>query len=290
MTATYPPERHLLRDLGFSFDAGADERSSHAWLPVVPEICGPDGRVQAGPLCTLVDVIGGGLAAVAARPNWIATADLTLHVASPPQSGTVEARAHVLRAGRTTVVLEVDLLGDEGGFGIATMSFSVLPRRETNPDIDETRPSGMSSMVVPGSGLQEPFSRALGIEVVDAAGGVVELPVLDWARNSMGALQGGAVGAVAEQAALVALERAAEAPLAVSDLQLTYLSFGRVGPLRTTTEVLHAEADRGVAHVQLFDVGADGDNGSLAPPSVAPLRPHGRLMTVARVVASRRAS
>ena len=126
-------------------------------------------------------------------------------------------------------------------------------------------------MVLPSSGLAEPFAGALGIEVVDAAAGVVELPVLEWACNSMGALQGGAVGAVVEQAALVALERAAAAPFAVTDLQLTYLSFGRVGPLRTETDVLVAQPDRGVAHVELFDKGAEG-----------------RLMTVARIAASRR--
>ena len=49
-------------------------------MPVVPELCGDDGAVRAGALATLVDVIGGGLAATTAHPNWIATADLTLHL------------------------------------------------------------------------------------------------------------------------------------------------------------------------------------------------------------------
>ena len=105
---TYPPERHLLRDLQLTFDH-SDASTSRAWMPVVPEICGDDGSVRAGALTTLVDVIGGGLAAAAAHPNWIATADLTLHLTAAATEGAIEARAHLLRAGRTTLVLEVTL-------------------------------------------------------------------------------------------------------------------------------------------------------------------------------------
>ena len=49
-------------------------------MPGRPHICNPSGSPRAGVLAILVDVVGGGLAAVAARPDWIATADLTLHL------------------------------------------------------------------------------------------------------------------------------------------------------------------------------------------------------------------
>jgi len=68
MTA-YPPDEHMLRDLRFTFDHGVDGRTSRAWMPVVPEICTDLGHARAGALATLVDVIGGGLAANAAAPN-----------------------------------------------------------------------------------------------------------------------------------------------------------------------------------------------------------------------------
>jgi acyl-coenzyme A thioesterase PaaI-like protein len=162
-----------------------------------------------------------------------------------------------LRAGRTTVVIEVDL----PGVGFATMSFSVLPRRDTNPDVDAVRPEGPSSMTLPESRMTQPWRDALGITVIDAATGAVELPVLEWAKNSMGALQGGAVSAVVEAAAEAALRARTGAAFVVDDIQLTYLSFGKIGPLRTRTEVL---SDR-VARVELIDTGAES-----------------RLMTVAR--------
>ena len=88
--------------------------------------------------------------------------------------------------------------------------------------------------------------------------------------NSMGALQGGVVGAVVEAAGEAALRHASGAPLVVTDLQLTYLSFGRVGPLRTETQVLACTPDHGVARVALFDTGAES-----------------RQMSVGRVVATR---
>jgi uncharacterized protein (TIGR00369 family) len=90
-------------------------------------VCTADGAVRAGALATLVDVIGGGLAATVAHPGWIATADLTLHVVAAVTGGSVEARARVAHAGRTTVVIEVDLYDDdEVCVGIATMSFFVV--------------------------------------------------------------------------------------------------------------------------------------------------------------------
>ncbi len=110
MTAVYPPDKHLLRDLRFSFEHDDDGARSRAWMPVVDELCTDLGQARAGALATLVDVIGGGVAANAAAPGWIATADLTLHLVRGARPGSVvEARASVLRAGRTTVVIEVAL-------------------------------------------------------------------------------------------------------------------------------------------------------------------------------------
>ncbi len=255
----YPPDEHVLRDMRFTFEHSADGRSSRAWLPIVPELCTDRGGARAGALATLVDVIGGGLAATAAQPNWIATADLTLHVVAAARPGSVvEARAGVLRAGRTTVVIEVALVDDsERDIGVATMSFSVLPRRVINPDMTEVRGSGPSTMAIDSSRLRAPLLDALGVRVRDARAGVVEVPVTDWARNSMGAMQGGIVATVAGAAAEAALRAASGKDLIVSDLQVTYLGFGRVGPVRTQVDVLDIAPGHGRARVQIVDAGAE---------------------------------
>ncbi len=277
----YPPEHHFLRDLALAvLEMGTE--SGRAGLPVVPEICGPGGGVSAGALATLVDVVGGGLAARAAQPDWIATADLTLHVVDAPGDGSVVASAQVLRAGRSTVVIGVDLdhfpaaagTLDEGAFdastaaadldatriAVATMTFAVLPRREGNPDITkfESSTGAGSGRILAGGGFGRPFVDELGITVVDAAAGELEVPIEDYVHNSFAAMQGGIVALVACTAADVALTEACGIPVETRDLQLTYLAQARVGPVRTGAAVLAANRECGSARVTLVDAGNGG--------------------------------
>lgn len=272
MSRTYPPDRHLLRDLRLTFEHGGEhaDRVSRARMPVVPELGASDGSVRAGALATLVDVIGGGLAATVAHPNWIATADLTLHLVGAATHGSVEAVARVAHAGRTTVVIEVDLYDHTAtAIGIATMSFAVLPHRDGNPDVTTSMTSGPSTMAVVGSRLRASLLDELEIRVTDGPGGELEAPIGEWSRNSLGAMQGGAVAIIVDAAAEAASTIAAAKPVVVTDLQLTYLALARVGPLQTRTDVLTTAGDTVITRVRLIDTGAGA-----------------RLTTVARVVAT----
>jgi uncharacterized protein (TIGR00369 family) len=271
MSTTYPPDRHLLRDLRLSFEHGDDDNTSRAWMPVVPELCAADGSVRAGALATLVDVIGGGLAATVAHPDWIATADLTLHLVGAATQGSVEARAHVVHAGRTTVVIEVEL-HDHGGseIGLATMSFARLPRRDENPDVATTRVPGPSTMALPESRLQAPLLDELQVRVVDAERGVIEAPIGEWSRNSLGSMQGGVVATLIDAAAEVAAGAATGESFVVADIQLTYLALARVGPVRSRVDALSKSADVVTTRVELTDEGSAS-----------------RVTSMARVVATR---
>lgn len=273
MSTTYPPDRHLLRDLRLTFEHDDREpanRTSRARMPVVAELYARDGTVRAGALATLVDVIGGGLAATVAQPNWIATADLTLHLVGAARTGFVEAHARVAHAGRTTVVIEVDLSDPTGRpIGIATMSFAVLPRRDDNPDISTAMTSGPSTMARAGSRLHASLLDELEIRVINDRRGELEAPVAEWSRNSLGAMQGGAVAIIVDAAAEAASTVAAGDNLIVTDLQLTYLALARVGPVRARADVLNAAGGAVTTRVELVDLGADG-----------------RLTSVARVVAT----
>jgi uncharacterized protein (TIGR00369 family) len=267
MSTTYPPDRHLLRDLRLRFehDGASRDRTSRAWLPVVPELSATDGAVRAGALAILVDVIGGGLAATVAHPDWIATADLTLHLVGAATGGSVEARARVAHAGRTTVVIEVELYDDaRREIGIATMSFARLPRREDNLDVTTTTTSGPTTMARAGSRLDASLLDELDISVIDGRPGELEAPIGEWSRNSLGAMQGGAVATIVDAAAAVASTAAAGREVVVTDLQLTYLALARVGPLRTRVEVLGARPDGVTTRVELVDAGAGSRVTSIA--------------------------
>ena len=94
----YPPDRHILRDLAFTTEMGATD-AARGWLDVGPFLRNADGVTHAGAVATLVDALGGGLAAIAALPDWMATADLTLHLLARRDVAAIEARARVARAG-----------------------------------------------------------------------------------------------------------------------------------------------------------------------------------------------
>lgn len=268
--AEYPPEQHILRDLRLTVEHRPDGTST-AWMPVTSHICHDSGAARAGVLGILVDVVGGGLAAVAARPDWIATADLTLHLTPRPVTGEIEAHGRVLRQGRTTVVVEVALQESAGtSLGFATMSFAVLPRRDENLSVDQVDRVNRATMATNGSGLASPFHERVRLRIVDARNGAIELPLSDYVANSLGAVQGGMMAAAADAAAEQAVRAVGGAPVETVDLQITYLALAKVGPIRTRTRILDVTPEYGTVHVEIFDTGADN-----------------RLTTVATVVAAR---
>lgn len=253
----YPPAHHILRDLGLATEIGPG-LVSRGHIEVDGHLRTGTGLTHAGAIATLVDALGGGLAAVAAQPDWIATADLTMHVLARPDLTGIEATASVVRRGRTTIVIEVDLTADGAALGVASMTFAVLPRRDSNPVITATDEISRMTMAVEGSGFVAPLETTAAIETVDAAAGTVRLPIGDYVRNSLGAVQGGIMATLAAAASDRALSAAAGVPLGTVDLQVTYLTLAKIGPVETRTTVLEAGPRHGTAHVELVDTGADG--------------------------------
>jgi acyl-coenzyme A thioesterase PaaI-like protein len=251
----YPPDRHVLRDLRLWVETGPGP-VVRGDVAIVDELRTGSGLPHPGALALVVDVLGGGLAAVAASPDWIATADLTLHLL-PVEADDVVARGRVLRRGRTTVVLEVDLATGAGdALGLATLGFAVLPRRDDNPVIAPEDEDFVRRVTLarPDSAMPGPFERAAGITRTD--GHTATCVVSDYVRNSLGALQGGVMAATALAAADEALAGdGGEA--AVVDLQVQYLALGRVGPVVAHASPV-ADGDALRAEVVVADRGRDG--------------------------------
>jgi uncharacterized protein (TIGR00369 family) len=245
---SYPPRQHVLRDLRVEFEQQADG-TGRAWLPVTEFVRNPSGAVHAGVLATLVDLMGGGLAAATVAPDWIATADLTLHVLPRPAGDEVAGASRVLRAGRTTAVIEVDLRDEAGALGIATMSFARLPRRADNPVLPTPGTVGRGTMALPDSHLTEPIVDRLGFSIVDAPSGAVELALDSYIVNTLGAVQGGIVATAAVVAADTIVGSNAGNTVEVCDLQITYLALVKAGPLRTAARLI----DPNTADVSILD-------------------------------------
>jgi len=269
----YPPPVHLLGDLGMEAEL-TDESSAWVRTRATPHAAAPDGGVRAGVLATLVDIVGGAVAARVLRPDWMATADLTLEVTGPVLGPQVEARGSVVRRGRTTLVIEALVVSvDDDGRDVteggrapdpvawASMTFAVLPAtgREVGVQAAVDLPVRWAFT---GDGLPAPVLEALAVEVVDAAAGRVSLPVRPYLHNSFGAVQGGVMALVAEAAAAEAVGASLGGTaddVVVTDLQIAYLALGKVGPIVSTARVLGpGPSGRCGAVVELRDAGADG--------------------------------
>ena len=226
----------------------------------------------------LVDSVAGAVAVMSARPERVATADMAVHLLRPVHNelGTVlTVEATVTRRGRTTVVIEATVsdgpeAGPEAGpVGWATLTFALLPARE-----HQLTPGGQLHLdeVVKtefGAGsdrrsVLERIGFTSRTPEVDGAGGVgergdvmspggvVSLEVVDYVRNTFGAVQGGIVTLIVDEAARRAVPGAA-----VVDLHLAFLAPCKEGPIIGRAGVLESPgAGPGTVLVELRDAGA----------------------------------
>lgn len=257
----YPPPRHVLRALGYEVEHRPDLTST-ARLTVGPHLLGVAGEVATGALATLVDATGGGLAALAARPDWIATAGLTLHLIGPVHASAVTAHGRVVRRGRTTVVLAVDLTADaDRPVGTATMTFAILPRRDSNPVMPPLDAPLRHEFGPLDGAPQDDLAAAIGIEV---DGDSARAPVGPFVVNTLGAMQGGVVATLVARAATAAAEARVAGPTVCVDLAIDYLALGRLGPVAATARVLRTEPDWAILEVEVLDEGAEGRRTAVA--------------------------
>jgi len=268
----YPPPEHLLGDLGMEAVL-TTETTARVRTRVTPQVASPAGGVRAGVLATLVDIVGGAIAARVLRPDWMATADLTLQLVGPVLGPCVEARGSVVRRGRTTLVIEALVVGvDEDGNDLvvdgrtpdpvawASMTFAVLPAQNPASSVQMAADLPMR-WAFTGGGLELPILDALPVTVLDGAVGRLSVPVRPYLHNSFRAIQGGVIALMAEAAgaeALGAAQGGDGSTVVVTDLQIAYLALGKAGPIVSEARVLGTGPDgRAGAVVELRDAGAD---------------------------------
>ncbi len=274
LPSVYPPDDHVLRDLPFEMEE-TGPRSAVSRLRLTPNHC-HHGRVDPATLLVLTDVLGGFLVGRVIAPDWMATAQLALHMFEHPGVGELRIGATVVRAGRSTVVVSADIAvgparpaghgvsgaGSDGPrrVGAAELTFVRLPRRDTTLDLPTDGPSAgrRLSLAVPGSGLTAPLRRSIG---VDESRGSVALEVTPYVRNSFGAVNGGVVAALAAAAAEGAAAERTGVPTRVADVVVTYLAQARVGPVEASASVLRVDGPVALVRVEVRDPGLPDDDG-----------------------------
>jgi uncharacterized protein (TIGR00369 family) len=120
-----------LRDAGNAPDSGPDQHEFTMELPVSPQVVNTSGALQGGLIATLADVAGGQLGQHHLPTGaGMTTADLFVRYLRPITQGSARAVARVLRAGRRSIVTQVDVFrsSDNELAATATVNFAVIKR------------------------------------------------------------------------------------------------------------------------------------------------------------------
>ncbi len=86
---------------------------------------------------------------------------------------------------------------------------------------------------------------------------VVELDISDDLRGPGGSVHGGLLASLIDCAGASAVKHASGRLPATSNLSISYLAAGRIGPLRAVAKPLRIGKHHGVAEVHVHDVGKD---------------------------------
>ena len=119
---------HLLLALGM-VDVDVEGADLAIEMPVSPRVANSRGGLQGGLIATLIDVVAGRLAVDGADAgHGSATSDMSIHFLAPIVDGPARAEGRVLRRGRRSVVVHVDVrdMASERLAAVSTISFTVL--------------------------------------------------------------------------------------------------------------------------------------------------------------------
>ncbi len=266
----YPPEKHFLRDLDSqSWQLSADRVLMSA--PVTDGYRNAAGAAALGFLASLVDIAAAPVALIAGAPDWTATQDMSLHAAGWLLQGPAVVDARLVRAGRNTVIVSVDVYDgagvtdldgqldgvESGSFeltGKGLLTFARIPRAASASAgvFDPAALIGQKRAMAPEEPVLGTMFERIGLSVVDAERAVVEIAHSEYVRNSFGTINGGVLGAVFQAAA-----EAAKPGLVATDLQVHYLAQVKVGPARTSGTVSRDVAGHSIVSLKAVDAGAD---------------------------------
>lgn len=133
-----PTLAELFAQIGLRPASFQDDRFQDGFamtMPVSPQVVNTSGALQGGLIATLADVAGGQLGLQYLQPGTaMTTSDLVIRYLRPIRQGSALAVPKVLRAGRRSLVMQIDIYGDSDTelAATATVNFAIIG----NPDPD----------------------------------------------------------------------------------------------------------------------------------------------------------
>lgn len=231
----------VVSELGLYVEVGDDVATARG--QVHPETCVPGTDVlRTSVLATWADVVTGFMAVRAMSPRIPLTLDLEVQVERPPEAGaTVRCEASTVKVGRSVLVTEATFrdAGSGAALAVALASFIASPNPEHVFAFDFPTVVDMSGPP------RAPLAARAACTVVER--GVAEIPHRPGNLNSSGAIQGGMVALVAEEAATSLLDE----PGALRSMSVRYLRPLAAGPARAAA----TPGEGGLAVVRITDLG-----------------------------------
>lgn len=245
---------HIVGELGLH--VAQDGAVIRGRAEVTAEMCIPGtDALRTSVLATWADIVTGAVSSIAVAPRIPVTLDLEVHVERPARVGAlVAAEAMLVKAGRSIVVSETKFWdGGETPFAIALASFVASP----NPD--HVFSTAFPLPMTPSRTLQIPLAERAKCRIVKP--GTAEIPRVPDGQNSIGAIQGGIVALVIEEAA----SSLSPLPVFVATINIRYLRSFTIGPAQAVASPLG-----GSLLVHVTDIGS-GRLGALATTRIQPV-------------------
>jgi uncharacterized protein (TIGR00369 family) len=193
-------------------------------------------------------------------PDWTATSNLSIRTAAGA-TGTVVMTCRPVHRGKRSVFMEAQLADeDTGPLGIATISFARITRVSNITDEAGAPDGTVTDFGVAEREESRGLADYLGVRTIPLPPGAaaVEIDFGERVRNSTGSLQGGALAALLEEAALRLASSLLSDSVRLADLELHYLAGGRVGPFRAIATPIRVADAHLACRIELTDEGADG--------------------------------
>lgn len=236
---------HVLGRLGMRFD-GEGFR-----LPVAPVLRDPDGHLTFGALGVLLDMASSTAFRGEDTGHWV-HADITVHRLRPPADGEVLATARVLRRGKRTGVVELDLVDAAGDLVAASTQQCVfLGLPAAHPDAGERARAAFESMFDGRCRFDAPVAVELGVREVEP--GTWTMDHGPDRTNGLSGLHGGVATTLVDAAAAGAVAARRGAPARTVSAAVRYLVPALHGPFRATPQVLHDDGAVAVVRTPVRD-------------------------------------
>ena len=253
--SSFPPPRHAISLLGVDLEVGPGTEAT-GWWRVRPDASAPSGTPGLGAIAMVLDIVAGASAVVAAAPDYIYTADMSIHLVPGVRVDEVVSRVHVRRRGRRTLVQEIALRDNSGAtIGWGTTTFVIAAPPTDGPDLRDHHPEGRAAFWPLGPDEDPPRYRD-ELELRLEAPGEVAVDLRWQVANNLGALNGGVQAQMIDDAS-ASLGHLHLGPTAeTTDAHIAFLRPGLSGPFRAVASLVGEpapEGDRLTAEVSLLD-------------------------------------